>query len=327
MVDPTPDTTRQAPAPLDVTSWRRKLEQLAKDADLAGGQAGLEQRQQLAERWFALCWLACSLSWISQSCRLSARLSEPLLATPEALDLQVLHAYNARLSALKSVGAIGEAKVDLLAPPGTLPDDEPDAPEQATPTPTPTPEPVEVEQVEQPAPVRLQVKAPPREPRKLRPAAERMAARPPAPAAEPAPPAAAEPDQDTAPVPVGWGDPPDPVPPAPAPAPAPATVPGWGGEPVPVTEPPPPAPAAAPEQATWPEVPPNWLKAGEASEVLGITREQLHRKRLAGETGTVGVDWIQCGPKSFYFSPHLVEELEAALSAPDLDALLTDMRG
>jgi hypothetical protein len=107
-----------------------------------------------------------------------------------------------------------------------------------------------------------------------------------------------EPDaDDEAPMPSGWGDPEqvleelEPMPPAPV-------------EPVPA----------------------DWLKAGEVAELLNRTREWLHCLRKKGETGAEGIDWRQTGPKSFYFSPQIVEKLEQLHSGPELDHLLAELR-
>lgn len=293
MADTTRDSKQQAPGQMSTNSWRQELERLARRAEAAGSNASLQERQELATEAFRLLWLAWAPDVIARSCRLSARLYEPLLADPGPLDLQVLHSYNARLAALRSVGALVELGPGPVADPALIG-------VKMGRGGKPTAGPVEVQEGEAQAPPepaaepdglvggRRRVVAPPPQPRILRPASQRMAPRPPAPAAEPAP--------DRAPMPDGWGDQSEPVPPAAAPAPAPA------------------------------DPPADWLSAGEACELLGIDAEQLEHHRAKGDLGAVRIDYTE-HPRGFYYNPAKVEELEAALSAPDLDALLSDLRG
>jgi hypothetical protein len=317
-----PDTT--TPAQLGVHEWRRELERLARDAEAAGDDAPLAERQRLASAAFSLLWLSWSPSVVARSCRLSGRLGEPLLADPGPLDQQLLQSFGARTAALRSVGALPrpiKGVVVEVGPPGSFleepaevfpgpgpgrepqPQAEPLQPDPPVAEPTPAPRlelPAVTHQPSPPTgwqpwtpPAPAAPATPTREKRALRPASERIRPRPeapPEPAAPPEPVAAPEP-------------------------PAPDLPPDWQPEPAP-----------EPAPTSWPEVPPNWLKAGEASEVLGITREQLHRMRQAGDTGSWGIHWIQCGPKSFYFSPQIVEKLESELVAPGLDDLLSTVR-
>jgi hypothetical protein len=326
-------------SPLGLADWHQQLADVARRAGELPTNASLDDRASLAQDAFQLLWLAWSPALIAQSCRLSARLNEPLMADPGPLDEQLLSVHDVRSQCLRSVDQLAIKK--LLPLPkrfsiqGRPHQTKAAAAEVVEEVPA---RPVEARIAEARA-AAVRVKPP------LRPIAERLAARTPAPAPELEVEAAAgqvhaqqmlslesprfagegnphgnrdnitvndtdkgtsaaylapEPEPDTddeAPMPSGWGDP---------------------EQVLEVLEPMPPAPVEP--------VPADWLKAGEVAELLNRTREWLHGLRKKGETGAEGIDWRQTGPKSFYFSPQIVEKLEQLHSGPELDHLLAELR-
>jgi hypothetical protein len=304
-------TATNTASPLGLADWHQQLADVARRAGELPTNASLDDRASLAQDAFQLLWLAWSPALIAQSCRLSARLNEPLMADPGPLDEQLLSVHDVRSQCLRSVDQLAIKK--LLPLPkrfsiqGRPHQTKAAAAEVVEEVPA---RPVEARIAEARA-AAVRVKPP------LRPIAERLAARTPAPAPElepevevvaeppapepepPAPPAPEpEPDaDDEAPMPSGWGDP---------------------EQVLEELEPMPPAPVGP--------VPADWLKAGEVAELLNRTREFLHCLRKKGETGAEGIDWRQTGPKSFYFSPQIVEKLEQLHSGPELDHLLAELR-
>jgi hypothetical protein len=316
-------------SPLGLADWHQQLADVARRAGELPTNASLDDRASLAQDAFQLLWLAWSPALIAQSCRLSARLNEPLMADPGPLDEQVLSVHDVRSQCLRSVDQLAIKKLLPLPKRFSI---------QGRPHQTKAAAAEVVEEVAAEVPARpveariaearaaaVRVKPP------LRPIAERLAARTPAPAPEPEPEVEADPWSWIKKTP-GVGStragintapqhlppsPPEPEPDADDEAPMPS---GWG-DPEQVLEelePMPPAPVEP--------VPADWLKAGEVAELLNRTREWLHCLRKKGETGAEGIDWRQTGPKSFYFSPQIVEKLEQLHSGPELDHLLAELR-
>jgi hypothetical protein len=351
-------TATNTASPLGLADWHQQLADVARRAGELPTNASLDDRASLAQDAFQLLWLAWSPALIAQSCRLSARLNEPLMADPGPLDEQVLSVHDVRSQCLRSVDQLAIKKLLPLPKRFSI---------QGRPHQTKAAAAEVVEEVAAEVPARpveariaearaaaVRVKPP------LRPIAERLAAKerqreaaaeaatarprdeagrlqvsadlreagrpleldqenagpensrsrsgqstqhpqPPAPLAQHGEIGNGRADEsrvaDGHSKPAGWGDPEqvleelEPMPPAPV-------------EPVPA----------------------DWLKAGEVAELLNRTREWLHCLRKKGETGAQGIDWRQTGPKSFYFSPQIVEKLEQLHSGPELDHLLAELR-
>jgi hypothetical protein len=250
--------------PLQLGQWQEQLEDLAAAAEQLGQDCSLENRLAVSSEWFRLLWLSCDPAWIAQSCRLASRLCEPVMAMPAGVDQQVLSSWDARRSALKSVGALKELGPGPVADPsligkavGRPPRRKPE-PEHAV-----APEPERVS-------IRDRIKAEPVAPRVLRPRSERMGTRPAPPAPEPP----AEPEQ--APVPAGWDCEPEQVAPEPAPAPEQH---GWGGE---IVAPDPaPATISALELASWWGLSVSWVHSLHRRGVLQLGTH--YRKHQRGE--------------------------------------------
>jgi hypothetical protein len=290
--------------------WKRRLEDLATQAErMVGKQCSLQDQAQLALTWLGLCWHGFSAETIAASCRASLLLGQSVVMAAAPADQLVEIAE--RLDAIwEAAQADPAAGVVTVAPLVELPPAEPrrrrgkqsdltpvddlefDAPELE---PDHAPGPYEPEPAP-PAPAPEQH----REPRPLRPRAERMAPRPAPPAPEPVE------------IPAGV---------------APAGNPSRPPEPVELQV----APEALELSRPWPErcntstPPPNWLLAAEVSELLDISEVTIGRWRAAGRFGAEGVGWVKCG-RSFYYAPEAVEELESSEVPAGLDDLLSEVR-
>jgi hypothetical protein len=174
-------TATNTASPLGLADWHQQLADVARRAGELPTNASLDDRASLAQDAFQLLWLAWSPALIAQSCRLSARLNEPLMADPGPLDEQVLSVHDVRSQCLRSVDQLAIKK--LLPLPkrfsiqGRPHQTKAAAAEVVEEVPA---RPVEARIAEARA-AAVRVKPP------LRPIAERLAARTPAPAPEPEP--------------------------------------------------------------------------------------------------------------------------------------------
>jgi hypothetical protein len=179
-------------SPLGLADWHQQLADVARRAGELPTNASLDDRASLAQDAFQLLWLAWSPALIAQSCRLSARLNEPLMADPGPLDEQLLSVHDVRSQCLRSVDQLAIKK--LLPLPkrfsiqGRPHQTKAAAAEVVEEVPA---RPVEARIAEARA-AAVRVKPP------LRPIAERLAARTPAPAPEP------EPEPRLRPTPWSW---------------------------------------------------------------------------------------------------------------------------
>jgi hypothetical protein len=172
-------------SPLGLADWHQQLADVARRAGELPTNASLDDRASLAQDAFQLLWLAWSPALIAQSCRLSARLNEPLMADPGPLDEQLLSVHDVRSQCLRSVDQLAIKKLLPLPKRFSI---------QGRPHQTKAAAAEVVEEVAAEVPARpveariaearaaaVRVKPP------LRPIAERLAARTPAPAPEPEP--------------------------------------------------------------------------------------------------------------------------------------------
>jgi hypothetical protein len=178
-------TATNTASPLGLADWHQQLADVARRAGELPTNASLDDRASLAQDAFQLLWLAWSPALIAQSCRLSARLNEPLMADPGPLDEQVLSVHDVRSQCLRSVDQLAIKKLLPLPKRFSI---------QGRPHQTKAAAAEVVEEVAAEVPARpveariaearaaaVRVKPP------LRPIAERLAARTPAPAPEPEP--------------------------------------------------------------------------------------------------------------------------------------------
>jgi hypothetical protein len=98
-------------SPLGLADWHQQLADVARRAGELPTNASLDDRASLAQDAFQLLWLAWSPALIAQSCRLSARLNEPLMADPGPLDEQVLSVHDVRSQCLRSVDQLAIKKL------------------------------------------------------------------------------------------------------------------------------------------------------------------------------------------------------------------------
>ena len=272
------------PAGLSEQGWRRRLEDLAADAELLVGRTvGLQQSAELALQCFGLLWPAMSVETIAASCRASALLGLPvLLSTAPADQCAEVHQ---RLDAIYAAAQADPAALVVELQPPLMQQVKPPDPRigkkqrRAEPEPEPGDHQIELEPITQVVeadhPVELPQLAewePDDHPVELAespdPVADDHPVEPEPPAPDPAPPAAVA---------------------APAPAPEPAPAP-----------PAPPTPAA--------DVPAAWLLAADVGELLNISVVTVSRWRLDGRLGVEGIDWLRHG-RTFAFAPGMIEQL------------------
>lgn len=112
--------------PVSAASWAQDLQEIANRADALerDPDASLADRLDLATDAFSRLWLAWSPQVIARSCRASARLSEPVLLEPGALDQQLAMNQQIRMRALLSAGQLEHPAE--IAP--VLPDEDKPAP-------------------------------------------------------------------------------------------------------------------------------------------------------------------------------------------------------
>jgi hypothetical protein len=154
-----------------------------------------------------------------------------------------------------------------------------------------------LEVLEPPAPLPVVIAPPaPAPARQLRPLAERLAPRPPSPAAE----------QERIP-------PPELPPHLQVIEPEPAAVPLA-------------APAPAPRRRTAPaSPPPGWFTAADVAELLDVEPCSVGRWRKEGRLGDEGTGWQQCG-RGFYFAPDAVENIDRTRIPRGLDQLVAEIQ-
>jgi hypothetical protein len=192
-------TANNTASPLGLADWHQQLADVARRAGELPTNASLDDRASLAQDAFQLLWLAWSPALIAQSCRLSARLNEPLMADPGPLDEQLLSVHDVRSQCLRSVDQLAIKKLLPLPKRFSIQG----RPHQTKAAAADVAEEVAAEVPARPVEARIaearaaavRVKPP------LRPIAERLAARTPAPAPEPEPKVEAEPlelDQENA---------------------------------------------------------------------------------------------------------------------------------
>jgi hypothetical protein len=113
--------------------WCEALRDLARRAEAMqqSEEISLDDRLQLASETFSLLWLAWSPQTIARSCRVSARLLEPLIVVSGDLDQQLLTNSTIRQQALKAASELNRPAPAQLAP--VLPADETGAWSEQTP--------------------------------------------------------------------------------------------------------------------------------------------------------------------------------------------------
>jgi hypothetical protein len=308
--------------PLTEQQWRNGMEALAEAAEkMIGRTVNQRDLAQLALHWVGLAWPAIGPETIAASCRASLLVGAPgvIVATTPADQLAEIHE---RLDRIWEQAQADPAAAVLEVQPPRLelpPPAEPrrrrgrTGPPKAEVEPEPDPlQPAENTMSDEefealvlasdhgPGPAEPEpAPAPRREPRPLRPASERMAARPPAPA--PAPPPRVEPPPL-----------PEHLIPPPAPEPEPELTPAPRREPRPRTI----APAPPP---------PGWFTAAEAGELLGVEPCSIARWRKSGRLGEEGTGWQRCG-QAFFYSAAGIEQAEQGEVPPGLDALVADVQ-
>jgi len=192
-------------AALTPEAWRRRVEDLATQAEsMIGKQCSLQDLAQLALSWAGLCWSGFSPEVIAGSARASLLLNQSVVMAAEPADQ--LAEISERLDAVwEAAQSDPSAAVVNVAPPFIeLPPAEPVQRKRRKKEPDQDALKLEHEEpAADPEPLPAPAPAPRREPRVLRPASERMAARP-APAPEPEPLAVVPLEPEPSPPPPGW---------------------------------------------------------------------------------------------------------------------------
>ena len=110
--------------PISATSWALELQEIASRADALerDPEALLADRLELASAAFSRLWLAWSPAVIARSCRVSARLCEPVLLEPGPLDQQLAINQQIRMRALLSASQLEQpAKIEPVLPDANKP--------------------------------------------------------------------------------------------------------------------------------------------------------------------------------------------------------------
>jgi hypothetical protein len=191
-------------SPLSEKQWRDRMEATAEAAEkMIGRTVSQLQLAQLVMHWIGVAWPAISAETIAASCRASLLVGAPgvVVATAPADQLAEIHE---RLDRIWEQAQADPAAAVLEVHPPLI--DLPPLAEPRRRRGRRWPPKAEAEPAADPEPLPAPAPAPRREPRALRPASERMAARP-APAPEPEPLAVVplEPElSPPSPPPPGW---------------------------------------------------------------------------------------------------------------------------